>query len=194
MSVIYVLDTETTGLRGCPSDHVVDIGVAGLDTDTGKVWSVYSTIVGYEVSKWDICHKNAWIFNNTDLRLDDVAKARPQDDVRLSLSNILRDCDVTSFNTEFDFNKFLYNQPWNLRGIFHEMPDIMKAATPVCKVEVRGEYKYPKLEVAYEMLCPDDPAEIEGVQQHRALSDAVVASYVLFELIEKEAYAVGDSQ
>lgn len=189
MSEIYVLDTETTGLKGCPYDHVVDIGVASLDTDTGEVDTVFSSIVGYNTDEWDPAHKNAWIFNNTDLTLDQVSDAPSQDVVLSYLRPILQGMPVTAYNTGFDFNKFLYNYPWSFRGIFTELPDIMKAATPICKIPgCFADYKWPKLEVAYKMLCPEDPADIHGKQDHRALSDAVVASYVLKALRGLGAY------
>jgi DNA polymerase III alpha subunit (gram-positive type) len=187
--MIYVLDTETTGLRGCPDDHVVDIGVAYLNTSTGEVKGVFSSIVGYDVSLWDISHKDAWIFNNTDLTLEQVANAPDQDSVREGLIDVIGDRNVTSYNTAFDFGKFLFKEPWDLCPFISEYPDIMIKAASFCKIPGRfGDYKWPKLDHAYSVLCPDDPANIHGKQDHRALSDAVVASYVLKSLIEKGLY------
>ena len=37
--------------------------------------------------------------------------------------------EVTSYNMGFDFGKFLYYEPWNMRGIVDRKIDIMKLAT-----------------------------------------------------------------
>ena len=56
---LYVIDTETTGLTGAPDDHVVDIGIALLETDTGRVMPLYQSLVGYDVDEWDSAHRSA---------------------------------------------------------------------------------------------------------------------------------------
>ena len=70
---IYVLDTETTGLRGAPDDVVVDIGITKVSLSKGTVKDVYSSVVGYDVEEWNDYRRNAWIFENTDLTLRDVS-------------------------------------------------------------------------------------------------------------------------
>lgn len=184
-----MLDTETTGLTGCPYDHVVEIGIVGLDVDKGKVWDVYSCIVGYDVSSWDSFHKNAWVFEHTGLKIDDVRHGRPQSSVSDVLKSILTGKNVTAYNTSFDFNRFLYREPWGLYQSFIEFPDIMCVAADVCKLPSNlGGYRSPKLEYAYEFLCSGDPAEICGKQDHRAQSDARVAAYVLLAMISMGKY------
>ena len=183
------MDTETTGLTGCPYDHVVEIGIVGLDVDKGKVWDVYSCIVGYDVSSWDSFHKNAWVFEHTGLKIDDVRHGRPQSSVSDVLKSILTGKNVTAYNTSFDFNRFLYREPWGLYQSFIEFPDIMCVAADVCKLPSNlGGYRSPKLEYAYEFLCSGDPAEICGKQDHRAQSDARVAAYVLLAMISMGKY------
>lgn len=186
---IYVVDTETTGLTGCPYDHVVEVGIVGLDVDQRKVWDVYSCVVGYDVSSWDPFHKNAWVFDHTGLRIDDVRHGRPQSAVCETLKTILSGNKVTSYNTPFDFQKFLYREPWGLYQSFTEFPDIMTAAANVFKIPSRfGGYSNPKLENAYGSMCPDDPANICGRQDHRAQSDARVAAYLLLAMIDMGKY------
>ena len=78
-----------------------------------------------------------------------------------------------------------------MRGRFVECCDIMKAATDVCKIpsEYYGrEYRYPKLDFAYAKCVEGDPAGINGVQDHRALSDARMASYLMIALHENGRY------
>lgn len=182
---IYVIDTETTGLDGGPKDLVVDIGICSVDISAGIVNDVYSSVVGYDVTEWDEYRTKAWIFENTDLTLDDVASGRPFFKVKDDIIRHLKGKVVTSYNVPFDMDKFLFRDPWHLRGTFSVCTDIMKAATDVCKLpsELYGvSYRFPKLDYAYKTIVNGDPAGIGKKQSHRALSDARMASYVMIEM------------
>lgn len=188
---IYVLDTETTGLEGAPKDLVVDVGICKVSLRKGTVEDVYSSVLGYDVDMWDDYHRNAWIFQNTDMTLEMVAEAPSAISVIDDVRRILRKKAVTSYNVRYDMDKFLYQEPWNLRGSFTLCSDIMIAATPVCKVPgmYNGQrYRYPKLDVAYAKIVDGDPAGINGKQDHRALSDARMASYVMIEMFRNGDY------
>ena len=180
---VFVLDTETTGLCGYPRDRVVDIAICKVNFDTAKIEEVYSSVVGHDVDKWDIDQKNAWIFQNTDLKLEDVKNAPPLEEIASDVQDILKGNVVTSYNVGFDFRKFLNYNPWKLGLHSHIGPCIMLAATDICKIPGYGEdYKWPKLQEAYDLITVDDPVGIKGRQTHRALSDAVMASWILLEL------------
>lgn len=188
---IFVIDTETTGLDGGPRDLVVDVGICSVNLLDGTVKDVYSSIVGYDVTEWDERRTKAWIFENSDLSLDMVAAARPLFKVREDLVNLLEGKTVTSYNVPFDLDKFLYREPWRLKGVFRDCADIMKAATDVCKIpsEYYGiKYKFPKLDYAYKTVLSGDPAGIAGKQDHRALSDARMASFLMIEMHRSGCY------
>ncbi|MDR2846461.1 MAG: 3'-5' exonuclease [Candidatus Methanoplasma sp.] len=188
---IFVLDTETTGLDGGPKDVVVDIGICAVDLSKGKVRDVYASVVGYDITEWNEVRKKAWIFENTDLTLDMVASAPPQDKVKRDVIEKLRGKKVTSYNVPFDMDKFLYREPWGFKGLFKESTDIMKAATLVCKLPSQyyeREYRFPKLDHAYSKIVEDDPAGIGEKQDHRALSDARMASYVMIKMFGNGDY------
>jgi len=188
---IYVLDTETTGLFGAPKDVVVDIGITKVSLRHGTVEDVYSSVLGYDVDEWDDYRRKAWIFENTDMTLDMVADAPTAMKVIDDVRHILRNKVVTSYNIRYDMDKFLYHEPWNLRGAFTPCFDIMIAAKDVCKLpsEYYGrEYRFPKLDYAYSKIVEGDPAGINGVQDHRALSDARMASYVMIQMFRDGAY------
>jgi len=104
--IVYVLDTETTGLRGGPTDLVVDIGVSKVDFDRRKVEPVYSSIVGYTEDEMR-GKENSWIFQNTDLTVDDVLGAPPFEEVRTAVLDAVRGKKLTTYNTSFDLDKFL---------------------------------------------------------------------------------------
>ncbi len=189
---IYVLDTETTGLDGAPMDLVLDIGICKVSLREGTVEDWYSSVLGYDVEWWDDRLLNSWIFQNSDLTVDDITFAKKSamqviDEVR----RLLKGKNVTTYNTVYDLGKFLYQEPWSMRGWFNECTDIMKAATPVCKVpSTRGysDYQYPRLEVAYEKITEGDPAGLHGKQDHRALSDARAASWVMIQMFKDGTY------
>jgi len=188
---IYVLDTETTGLFGAPKDVVVDIGITRVSIMKGTVEDVYSSVLGYDVDEWDDYRRNAWIFNNTDMTLDMVSEAPSATKVIEDVRRILKGKHVTAYNVGYDMDKFLYQEPWSLKGMFYLCTDIMKAATEVCKLpsEYYGrQYRYPKLDYAYSHIVEGDPAGIDGVQDHRALSDARMASYLMIKMYRDGDY------
>ena len=180
---VYVVDTETTGLFGAPKDKVVDIAVCKVTLGDDGVENVYSSVVGHDTGKWSDELKHSWIFENTDLTPDMVNDAPPEARVAEEVSKILKGANVTSFNFQFDFDKFLYQKPWSLRNDIVPFRCVMLASKNVCRIPgLYDDYKYPKLSEAYKMIVKGDPAGIKGNQEHRALSDAVMASYILLEL------------
>ena len=191
---IIVLDTETTGLEGAPKDLVVDIGMTRVNLRNGTVEDVYSSVLGYDVDSWDDYHRNAWIFQNTDMTLDMVAEAPPAMKVIEDVRRILKGKVVTAYNIAYDMGKFLYHEPWSLKGTFTECADIMLAAKDVCKLPSQyygRSYRYPKLDYAYSHIVKGDPAGIHGLQNHRALSDAQMASYLMIQMYRDHDYHVG---
>lgn len=188
--IVYLVDTETTGLKGCYcGDKVVDIGIVEVDTAQMTVEPIYSEIVGYDVSKWSDEDRNAWIFTHSDLKLSDVSAGKPLDDVVREVREILNYNVCTSYNVNFDFGHFLSYAPW---AIHCELaPDVMLAAHCIVDGDHLfddGSTSWPKLQKSYTALCPDDPVRLGGVQAHRALSDAMQASHVMLRLIELGRY------
>ncbi len=188
---IFVLDTETTGLFGAPKDVVVDVGITKVSLRKGTVEDAYSSVLGYDVDEWDDYRRNAWIFQNTDMTLEMVSEAPNAMKVIEDVRRLLRGKTVTAYNIGYDFGKFLYHEPWNLAGTFKPCPDIMLAAKDVCKLPSQyygREYRYPKLDYAYETIVKGDPANIHGKQDHRALSDARMASYLMIQMFRDGTY------
>ena len=186
---VLIIDTETTGLTGAPKDKVVDIAICRIVLGEDKVEKLYSSVVGHDTAQWDNELKNSWIFENTDMTLEMVNGAPPEEKVVKEVAGIINGQNATSFNFSYDFDKFLYREPWYLYGKFIPFRCIMLASRDVCKLPgLYGEYKWPKLEEAYRMIVKGDPADIRDKQPHRALSDAVMASYILLELHRKGNY------
>ncbi len=190
---LLVLDTETTGLIGGPHDLVVDIGICEAVLSTGEVNEVYSSVVGYDTTEWSDEMCRSWIFENTDLTVDMVAAGKPFPAVKQEVSKLLRGKYVTCYNVQYDLDKFLYREPWNLQRQFLEARDIMFSAAELCKLPAMDprvkEFRYPKLDYAYQHLMGgDDPAGIGEKQDHRALSDAKVASHLMIRMYREGHY------
>ncbi len=191
LNEIYVLDTETTGLKGAPTDLVVDIAICRVLLKECIVEEVYSSVVGHDVSNWNNYLRNAWIFENTDMTLEMVSQATPFEEVKEKVKEILKGKNVTSYNVKYDMDGFLYKSPWDLKYSFNECKDIMLAAMNVCKIPslYYDSYKYPKLCEAYDMIVDGDPAGIHGTQEHRAFSDTVMASHVMIQMFRDGNYS-----
>ena len=182
--LIHVIDIETTGLD--PTDLVIEVAVATINTSTGSVRPANSRVVGYDTDTWPPSWRNAWIFSNSDLKINDVYYGEPQASVGYALCRIIGNQPVTSYNTDFDLGH-LMRPPWSLDRLIRK-PDIMTACDGIVKGRRNKESKHPTLMISYAELCPGDPAKLCGAQQHRALSDAMAAAHVLRELIDRGAY------
>lgn len=170
---IYVLDIETTSLLGAHlGGKVLEIGIARVNLDTGKVYPEYSQIVSQDLTNTE---KACWCFQNTDLTPQDV-ESSPVGPVKAAMDLYLRyrDCLFTSYNVEFDFEKYLNQPPFNFKPAM--APDIM--------ITVSSDYNdgyYLKAQSAYDMFCGhDNPAGLpDGKERHRALDDAIAEGWIL---------------
>ena len=139
--------------------------------------------------------RGIWIYRNSDMRMEDTLNAaKDLDTVVREVREIVSGKEVTSYNVGFDFGKFLYQEPWNIRNIVTRKIDIMKLATTKVyeladsdSIEDKGlqerllrereDSPHPEKWVrsidAYRVLCPEDPMGLEGMR-HRAIDDAVM--------------------
>ena len=205
--MVLIIDTETTGLRGIPEDRVLEIGIAEYDEVSGDISPVYSEMIRYDdIVDFDSKYVNIdgsrgiWIYRNSDMRMEDTLNAaKDLDTVVREVREIVSGREVTSYNVGFDFGKFLYQEPWNIRNIVTRKIDIMKLATTKVyeladsdSIEDKGlqerllrereDSYYPEKWVrsidAYRVLCPEDPMKLEGMR-HRAIDDAVMEGWIL---------------
>jgi hypothetical protein len=70
---LLVVDIETTGFF-VNSDAIVEIGIALVDTVTKEIELVFDNVIKHDKFNSNK-HKNAWIFQNTTLTVEDVEKA-----------------------------------------------------------------------------------------------------------------------
>ena len=183
--IVYVIDTETTGLIGYPYDLVLDIGVVRVDLFERTVTDAFDSIVYYDTDDWPERMLNCWAFQNTQLSLEMIKdKGVLSNIVSKKLRELLKGQIVTSYNVEFDFNRFLYYPPWRLKDncIIGDCIMLSAAECEYLPKSTHDNGKWPRLLDAYMGLVDGDPAGIEGKQDHLALSDSRVAGWVLIEL------------
>lgn len=184
---ILIVDIETTGLAGEPDAHIVEVGVCELYQGETIIPVYRSTVAPYYPinSDWD----NAWVFQNTTLTTDMVLSGRPYSRVLRELHWILDGRPATSYNYEFDFNRFLHREPWTIHN--EPLPCIMQASGAAYHdILPCSQYSgCPSAQTTYSYLCPDNPAELPGgIEEHRALSDAIMEAHILKAMLARGDY------
>lgn len=173
---MFIVDIETTGLNGIKEgDKIVEVGVVKLTPE--GVEDVYSAVINQpDIEKY----ADAWVFQHTDLTVEDVKNGRNEKEVANELQKLLNFKPATSYNVKFDFDKFLNQLPY---GVFPNIPfDIMDLASDVLDpVGVYGHWI--RSEDAYNQLFPNDFPGQGSKQTHRALDDARREGYILLGLL-----------
>jgi DNA polymerase-3 subunit epsilon len=184
---ILVLDIETTGFLN-QGGSIIEIGAVSLDLETGEIKDVYDSLCREDML--DEKHKSGkfgWIFDNSDLKFEDVLSARAFMEVKKDFQEVINKYAVgsTAFNNVFDFG-FLED-----RGIefAKKLACPMKLATPICKLPSRNGrsgYKWPNVEEAYSFFFPDR----KYTELHRGLDDARHEAEIVFELYKRGVFKV----
>ena len=111
--------------------------------------------------------------------------------VRNDLFLILNGKYATSYNYEFDFDKFLHQDPWNIPT--KKAPCIMLASGRAYADDLpcSSHSGCPSAQSTYSYLCPDNPAKLpNGIEEHRALSDAIMEAHILRRMIQDGEYII----
>lgn len=173
---ILIIDIETTGfLNG--GGTIVEIGAAELDLASGTITEAFSSLCREKTLT--ASHRDAWIFANSDLTVEQVRDARPFEEVAMEFQKVLDryTSGATSYNRAFDFS-FLQN-----RGLkfFKELACPMLLATDVCQIPGKfGRFKWPKVEEAFKHFYPD----IEYLEKHRGADDAKHEAMIVWALFQ----------
>lgn len=189
MTDIYIVDTETTGLQGAISNEkIVEIAICKVNTETLIVERVFESIVGQEIPESE---ENAWIFSYSNLTPDMVRAGPSDNEVIITVNEILKNRLVTSFNVGFDFYRFLDMNPWKV-PYKKTLPCIMLSATEPCAIPNRysHEYKWPSLDEAYSHLVNGKDNDLYNGTPHRAMSDCYKSAQVLVSLIKSNNYII----
>ncbi|MDP8315784.1 MAG: 3'-5' exonuclease [Candidatus Celaenobacter antarcticus] len=102
---ILSLDIETTGFFG-QGGSIIEIGIVDLDLDTGEITEVFDSLLREERLTEEHGEKPfGWIFQNSDLTLEEVMDAPLANEVFSKVQEVLDQYPLgcTAFNKKFDF-------------------------------------------------------------------------------------------
>ena len=192
MTTIYVLDTETTTttFRPVPNGHVVEIGIAEVNLEEHTVQPYYSDILTVKkmVKGKKKIDPEAWVFKNTTLTVEEVENGKDPEEIAIKLADMLKGCELTAFNQSFDQLMLKRDLP-QLHDAVVWGQDLMLQADNLSSIpRTKAPPCYPNAENTYNHLCKDDPAHINGKEEHRALSDAIMEGYILLALYDRGLY------
>ena len=184
MRHVMVIDLETTGLRGIKEgDKILSVGIADVELDTAQVRPVFYTPIRQELDEHD---RRCWLILNGHLTAEEIERAPFSEAQAATITaSILADQLVTSYNTEFDLDTFLY--PWWAENIgpyfengMRRAPCIMQTADRIKEIPRRERIDgtaYPSLVASFSTLV-----HLPMKRAHNALDDAVMAGEVLVKL------------
>ena len=184
MKKITVLDIETSGFLN-QGGSIVEIGIVELNLDNGEVKGLFNSLCKEDI--FDETHKEGrfgWIFDNSDLKFEDVMNAPAFDSVKKQVQEILDKYPLgcTAFNNSFDFG-FLRDRGLRIKGL----PCPMKLSTPICKLPGNyGGYKWPKVQEAFDYFFPDN----DYTEKHRGMDDAEHEAQIVYELYKMGIFEI----
>ena len=171
---VAVIDIETTGKKS-ERDLILEIGIVELSLATGETKILFDSLV--KEPKFGEEHRDAWIFDNSDLTFENIENAPLFDNLKQKIREICNQYPITAFNKSFDLG-FLKAREINVPK---ELPCIMLTTTNICRIPSstrRGEYKWPKCQEAWDFFFPNS----DYIETHRAADDAIHEAKILFEL------------
>lgn len=190
MKKILVLDIETTGFLQ-KKGSIVEIGIVELNLENGEVKEVYDSLCKESIfSENHTKEPFGWIFQNSDLKPEDVENAPDFEIVKKEVQDILDlyPLGCTAFNNAFDFG-YLKD-----RGIIIKaLPCPMKLSTDICKLphrNGRSGYKWPKVEEAFDHFFPDN----NYTEKHRGADDAFHEAMIVYELYKLGVFKLPEDE
>ncbi len=176
MEKIAVIDIETTGLVP-RNDLILEVGIVELNPNSGDVQVIFDKLV--KEPGFGLKHRKSWIFENADLKYEDIIPAPLLDSFKQELQDIFNTYRITAFNKSFDLG-FLKARGYKFP---QELACIMLTSTNICKIphyNGRPGNKWPKAQEAWDFFFPNT----DFIEAHRAADDAVHEAKILFELIK----------
>lgn len=172
---LLVVDLETTGFYQ-NSDAIVEIGIALVDTKTKEIELVFDKVVKHKKFN-PTRHKNSWIFQNTNLTVEDVINANTLESYFDEIQDLFDTYKMTAYNKSFDI-RFLKACGFNV----NDVKCLMKTATQYSTFKDKnGNIKKPSVEEIYNQFFMKDGKVY--VEQHRAGADAKDEAKLLLHMV-----------
>lgn len=177
---ILIVDIETTGFL-TEGGTIVEIGAVELDLENGEILEVFNSLCREKTLTAK--HRDAWIFQNSDLTVEEVRNAPPFETVIWEFQRIVNNypAGITAFNRAFDI-PFLMD-----RGVQFKkhLACPMLVSTDILKLPGKfGKFKWPKVEEAFSHFFPD----VEYVEKHRGADDAAHEAMIVYKLFTIGAF------
>lgn len=180
---IIVIDLETTGFNKY-YDAIVEIGMVLVDTDTKEMKKIFDKVIKDRVFSEEK-HKDSWIFNNTDLKIEDVINANSIEYYRSEIQELFNKYPITAFNMKFDSG---FMKARNFK--FKETKCLMETSRQYNKnIDRRGRVKVPNVEEIYSQFFPDE----DYIEKHRGCDDAYHEGKILLKLVELKNSKLNES-
>lgn len=184
MKEIAVVDIETTGMLN-QGGLIVEIGIVGLNLETGEVVDEFNEIV--KESGFGKRHTKSpfgWIFQNSDIKYDDVLSATELTKMLVEIQKIFNryPLGATAFNKKFDFG-FLKSRGLEIK----ELPCIMLSAAPIVNLPPNLGYitpKWPTVGETWKHFFPTKQYDMT----HRGLDDARHESLITYEIYKQGGF------
>lgn len=180
---ILITDIETIGFNH-KQDGILEIGAVSLNLKTGEIKEVFDSLLREDLLRGR--HQSAWIFNNSDLKVEDIRSAPKAEKVLMEFQEVIDayPYGCTAFNNVFDFG-FLED-----RGITFDkkLPCPMKLSTDICRIPSRrgSGFKWPNVEEAFKFFFPD----IQYTEKHRGLDDAKHEAMIVYKLYQMGVFKI----
>jgi len=172
---LLVVDIETTGFF-VNSDAIVEIGIALVDTETKQIELVFDNVIKHDKFN-SKKHKNAWIFQNTTLTVEDVENAKPLSDYKDEIQALFDKYKMTAYNKSFDL-RFLKAAGFKM----DDVKCLMHTATQYSQYKDKnGKVKKPSVEEIYNQFFMKD-GEVY-IEEHRAGVDAKDEAKILLHMV-----------
>lgn len=187
---LLVIDVETTALE--PDEGLmIEIGIAGLDLETGDIVCEMDRLVKPENSS--VLPDDCWVYHNSEPPIT-PGLIMEQGGLWRFLSRGVRDIikrygKVTAYNRQFDFG-WLHHYGVGISPD-KAAPCPMLVMEDVCRIPptnpyyIGRGYKWPTFEEAWLKLFGEHVDE-----PHRAYPDAELEAKLVYEMIQKGIYHV----
>ncbi len=177
---ILIIDIETTGFSHS-KESIVEIGIVELDLISSTANVIYNSLCREE--NFGEHNRDAWIFQNSNLKFEDVMNAKPLDKFEIQLIIDTYPLGATAFNNRFDFG-FMEDRGFKF-PVKLDCP--MLLSTDVCKIPGKyGKNKWPTAQEAYNHFYPND----KYIEKHRGVDDALHEAGIVYALYSKGIFKV----
>lgn len=175
----YVVDLETSGLKGFPQDKILEIGITEINLETKELKTVMDTSIYYDLDdNPEII--DCWTLKNGNMDIIQIDNGIDLENAIYQTQKILENKTWTSYNTDFDYIRFLRH--WKISPPQYCLMKKCKGLLRLSKsnIYIPDKYKFPKLQEAYDYFVRKPL--IKSGQTHYAIDDSRMAAEIILQI------------